>query len=403
MPDKTLGVSSPARVLCTNIVSFGGGVLRVIQDGMPALSQFHEIRVTVADLYGRSELFDPGTIEVDSSIGVPGRGYISTNKGLRRWIDMFFQLARHARIVLRLSAALTRYDILFVHHYKELVLAIPAIWLRRSSIALVWHCHGLGDGAPPRFLRQLTNRCHRINAISNSVQDRLVEIGIDRRKIATVYDAINLCSIKEADAWRPEEQPPSDPGRLVILVATSTMYSSKGIHLVVEALATLPDSCVLWITGDDASGFNREYVEELKALSWRLCIADRVKFLGFRPDIYSVMKAANVICVPSLVPEGFGLVAAEAMALGKVVVVSNRGALPEVVDHGRAGLVFDPDVPGDLAEKLNLVFNNPTRIAALAADAASYAAKAYSYTRWAEEVKKGFLIALQSNSADCTQ
>jgi glycosyltransferase involved in cell wall biosynthesis len=235
------------------------------------------------------------------------------------------------------------------------------------------------------------------------VRDRLVEIGIDPRKIATVYNAINFHSIEGAETWQPEKQLTSDSRRLVILVATSTMYFSKGIHLAVEALAALPDWCVLWISGDDANGYNSEYVEQLKALTRQFCIADRVEFLGFRSDIYSVMKAANVICVPSLVREGFGLVAAEAMALGKVAVVSNRGGLPEVVAHGRAGIVFDPDVPGDLAEKLNQLVGDTERMAALSADAASYAAKAYSYPRWAKEVKDELLSSRQSSAMQSRQ
>ena len=57
-------------------------------------------------------------------------------------------------------------------------------------------------------------------------------------------------------------------------------------------------------------------------------------------DVAALMASADAFCLPSLF-EGFGLPALEAMACGAPVVVSNRGALPEVVADG--GLVVDPD------------------------------------------------------------
>ena len=63
--------------------------------------------------------------------------------------------------------------------------------------------------------------------------------------------------------------------------------------------------------------------------------------LGDR-DLVALMSGAAAFCLPSFF-EGFGLPALEAMASGAPVIVSNRGALPEVV--GDAALVVDPDPP----------------------------------------------------------
>jgi glycosyltransferase involved in cell wall biosynthesis len=69
------------------------------------------------------------------------------------------------------------------------------------------------------------------------------------------------------------------------------------------------------------------------------------------------MAGASALCAPSW-SEGFGIATLEAMACGTPVVVSNRGALPEVV--GDAGLVVDPD-PDQIARALETVLTDPVR------------------------------------------
>ena len=368
-----------------------------MSDGLPELARMRELQIKMADLYGRFNLFEPGAINLDREIGVPGKAYISKEEGIRRGVDILLQSARHAQIAFRLSTALTRYEVLYVHSYKELFLATLAIWLHGGRTNLLWHCHGLGYDNPPPMLRWLANRCQKVIAISRSVKERLVEVGVDEERIAVVYNAVKIPPGIEASPELVPNRPPV-PGGMVILVATATMNFEKGIHLAIEALESLPDSTVLWITGNDADGANRSYVEALKSIAQRANVSDRVLYLGLRKDIYSVMKAADVVCVPSLCREGFGLVAAEGMALGKVVVVSNRGGLPEVVDQGRKGLIFDPEAPGDLAAKLNMIVRDATRMSAMGAEAAVYAAKTYAYARWAEQIRDELVAAGHADS-----
>jgi glycosyltransferase involved in cell wall biosynthesis len=82
----------------------------------------------------------------------------------------------------------------------------------------------------------------------------------------------------------------------------------------------------------------------------------RVAWLGHLDDrkLAAVMAEADAFCLPSLL-DSFGLTALEAMACGAPVVVSNRGALPEVV--GDAGLICDP-TPGSIQESLERVLTD---------------------------------------------
>jgi len=97
----------------------------------------------------------------------------------------------------------------------------------------------------------------------------------------------------------------------------------------------------LVIVGNPAADSEaRSYIRD--ALAELPGFPDRVRLLQRLPasDVAALMASADAFCLPSLF-EGFGLPALEAMACGAPVVVSNRGALPEVVADG--GLVVDPD------------------------------------------------------------
>jgi glycosyltransferase involved in cell wall biosynthesis len=170
-----------------------------------------------------------------------------------------------------------------------------------------------------------------------------------------------------------------------MLVACASLRRHKGVHLAIEALGRLPTHHVLWVTGDVADPMAREYVNELEALTARTGVAGRVHFIGARRDVHGVMAAADLVVVPSVWEEPFGLVAAEAQILGVPVIASSRGALPELMGAGRFGLVFEPD-PAALAAAITRLAADAEQRAALARAAWTHAAAQYSYQRWSREV-----------------
>lgn len=71
-----------------------------------------------------------------------------------------------------------------------------------------------------------------------------------------------------------------------------------------------------------------------------LGVRDRVMFLGKHTSVHELLSCADLFLLPSA-SESFGLVALEAMACGAPVVASNVGGLPEVIEHGTSGYMFD--------------------------------------------------------------
>lgn len=86
-----------------------------------------------------------------------------------------------------------------------------------------------------------------------------------------------------------------------------------------------------------------------------------IHFVGF-VDPAEIFPKADVLVAPSLHGEPFGRGVIEAYAQGIPVIVSNRGGLPELVDYGESGFIFDPANEGDLLKHLNRFIDNPETI-----------------------------------------
>jgi glycosyltransferase involved in cell wall biosynthesis len=119
--------------------------------------------------------------------------------------------------------------------------------------------------------------------------------------------------------------------------------ANKGPQLLLDALSALgPDGWAVRLAGTGEP----EYVDTLRRYP-----SEQVSFVG-QVEPQDFLSNLDVLVVPSLVPETFGMSAAEALACGVPVVASTRGALPEIVSDGQNGFLFDPADPGALGSIL---------------------------------------------------
>lgn len=90
----------------------------------------------------------------------------------------------------------------------------------------------------------------------------------------------------------------------------------------------------------------------------------QVSFLGALSaiDTQAILKAARFLVFPSVAYETFGMAALEAAACGVATLGSRLGAIPELVEAGRTGLLFDPQDPDELAEKAEWAWSHPVSI-----------------------------------------
>ena len=184
----------------------------------------------------------------------------------------------------------------------------------------------------------------KIVVISEFMKSRLVVNGIDAAKIEVRPPKIDVGGGGLIETALPAGASAID------LLYVGQLIRGKGVHLLLEAMAKMKSPRTLDIVGTG----NME--GELKAIASRLGLGERVRFNGFQPDSLAWMRRAACVVVPSFWQEPYGLVAAEAVALGRPVVAFAIGGLPEAC-HGKATLVPPGDVMA-LAKALDLNFGN---------------------------------------------
>ncbi|MHC4993431.1 MAG: glycosyltransferase family 4 protein [Planctomycetota bacterium] len=185
------------------------------------------------------------------------------------------------------------------------------------------------------------------------------------RKHFTIHNPVDLDRVDFIDRHTDRRQAAAwlglGEGPVVGMVAR--MSHEKGADDLVEAFATLtqtrPDAQLVMV-GDG------QLRSDLERRVGRHGLTDRVRWVGrVEPEkALACMAMMDVVVVPSR-SEGFGLVAAEAMALRKPVVASDVGGLSEVVEHGVTGALVPPCQPVRLADAVTDLLHDPNRRAAM--------------------------------------
>ncbi|MBV7508016.1 glycosyltransferase family 4 protein [Bacillus sp. sid0103] len=154
--------------------------------------------------------------------------------------------------------------------------------------------------------------------------------------------------------------------RMILFVGR--LRKIKGVEKILQAMPSIiqavPDT-LLVIAGSAFYGSNRKtnYVEHLYRLAQKF--PDHVRFLSFIPhaEIHVWFKAADLVLVPSIANEAFGLVNVEAMACGVPVIATNIGGMPEVIEHGKTGYLINPqNLEAELTNYVIQLLNDPEKV-----------------------------------------
>jgi len=139
----------------------------------------------------------------------------------------------------------------------------------------------------------------------------------------------------------------------------------KGHHILIQAISFLPTkyqkNLKLKIVGDVYLKQNK-----LKNMLANMVVKNNlqhiIEFQSFTSNPEFLYNWANVVVIPSVLPESFGLVAIEAMSLGKLVLAANIGGLNEIIENNMTGMLFQPGNEKDLATKIIEIIENPRLI-----------------------------------------
>src|ERR1700691_5015329 len=194
-----------------------------------------------------------------------------------------------------------------------------------------------------------------------------------------------------------EEFSPSGPSEtrnpgLKRIVMVGRLVRRKGVDEVVHALTELPNVELVVVGG--GSTFDPD-VDRLRSLARRLRVEERVEFRGPMEhcDIPRVLRSADlVVCFPWYEP--FGIVAIEAMACGRPLLVSSVGGLRETVLSGRNGVVVRPREVRSLATVANQLLQNSPRCLQISREGRQLAVRKYDWCHVVDKIMGAYQSAL---------
>lgn len=162
----------------------------------------------------------------------------------------------------------------------------------------------------------------------------------------------------------PTHAPPRhrEPGWPLVVGFLGSLLPHKGAHLLAAAAASLPPGSVELRLWGDAS-VDPAYVDEVRRAAGETRLELRERFPEDERD--AAFAGIDLLAVPSLGLESYGIAAREALVRGIPVLASSRGALAELFGGAREGrgALFDPERPGELVELLGSAVRDPGRLA----------------------------------------
>lgn len=248
-----------------------------------------------------------------------------------------FSLARLALFFERVVKSFDP-DLLHLHStYAGVIGRIPLLVSRRKY-GLVYCAHGWSFNRQTG--RAVSFLCSSVERLLARVTDRVINIS-EAEQIAAIHHKLVTSKMVVVLNGISREIPKAKSeitfNRDVInLLFVGRHDPQKGLDILLRAIERVGEQAKVHLhvlgtpvvsSGVDASASTRH-----------------VTFHGWknREEVFQFMGAADALLVPSRW-EGFGIVALEAMRMGKPVIASNRGALPEIVVDDETGLIFDLD------------------------------------------------------------
>jgi len=265
----------------------------------------------------------------------------------------FFVYLSHT--LYQLYAMLVRHDIDIVNvHYPISSGMYFALLHKLLRFKLVISVHGadlLPKGIPedryPKALQILMTSADWLVAPSQSTLDAvLTKFPGLQPKASAIHNAVDMAEFESGELGEVQQ------GRHILCVALH--QPRKAIDVLIKAFKLFSRNHAeveLWLVGDGPLR------SQLEGLAHQLGLAEQVKFLGpqNRLAVKKLLRQCSFLVLPSRA-EPFGIAILEAFASRKPVVASAVGGIPEIIEHGKNGLLVEPENPQALCDAMTAVW-----------------------------------------------
>jgi glycosyltransferase involved in cell wall biosynthesis len=226
--------------------------------------------------------------------------------------------------------------------------------------------------------RAALGRATHLASVSRYAANRTLEVaGLAGRPCEVIPNAV------DTEWFCPGDEGSRVPGLILFL---NSIGPRKGIAQLLAACNILfprfPEANLAIVgglaKGDTGTAYRRE-LERLVLPQFR----HRVAFDGRVPrnEVRTWLRRASVCCYPSLM-ETFGIAPLEAMSTGRPTIFTRLGPGPEIIDHGRTGLLCDPRDPADIASSLEQLLSHPDNAEAMGQRARIEVQRRFGMAAW---------------------
>ncbi|NIM90463.1 MAG: glycosyltransferase [Candidatus Aminicenantes bacterium] len=284
-----------------------------------------------------------------------------------------FELVRDISIIKDLKTLFKIYDFLrkekfdIVHTHTSKAGLLGRLAAKLAGVPIIVHTpHGhvfFGYFKPAKtkifiFLEKLASRItDKIVALTDREKDdyRLFKT-TPEEKAVVINSGVDLNRFKELSFTEKQsfKKELGLPENALIVGTVGRLAPVKGQEFLIEAVKNIIPkypSALFMFAGD---GHLRQNLER-KALE--MGIKENVVFLGWRDDVDKIISIYDIFVLPSL-NEGMGRVLVEAMALGKPIVASHAGGIPDLIRHGKNGFLVPPRNPEQLAKYIQILIED---------------------------------------------
>lgn len=348
-----------------------------------------------------------GTVEIASALCQHGFGsYVISSGGalegqLKRTGSTHVTLPVKGRNPLAIWGNISRIQRIIKEHNIKLIHArsrAPA-WsayyaAQRCGIPFVTTFHGVYgmENRLKHYYNSVMVRGAKTIAISQYVRDYILRHypECDSSRIEVIHRGADLALFQPqavspqriadlASKWHlTDEQRP-------IIMLPARLTRLKGHVLLIKALSRIRnrDFIALFVGSDTG---REAYANELNAAITACKLEGRVRCVGSTPYMSEAYALADIVVVPTTVPEAFGRVPVEAQAMGKIVVAADHGGMQETIMHNETGFLVTPNDSEALAMQLLKALDLPdARRAAISAAAMQHVQRNFSITQMQEQ------------------